>query len=116
MNRRFEVYQYRQVLLHMRQGETDRNIAKARLLGRRKASIVRAIATQEGWLDPQNQLPEDSVLKEKLMPPERRTSTTSSVEPFAELITEWIKNGVQATTIWDALVMQPFFCKFPLPV
>jgi len=103
MNRRFEVYQYRQVLLHMRQGETDRNIAKARLLGRRKASIVRAIAAQEGWLDPQNPLPDDSVLKEKLMPSERRASTISSVEPFAELISEWVKNGVQATTIWDAL-------------
>ncbi|HEY9159454.1 MAG TPA: IS21 family transposase [Desulfomonilia bacterium] len=103
MNRRFEVYQYRQVLLHMRQGETDRSIAKARLLGRRKASIVRAIATQEGWLNPDNQLPEDGVLKEKLMPPERRSSTTSSVEPFTELISEWVKNGIQATTIWDAL-------------
>ncbi len=33
-NRRFEMYQYRQVLTRMRLGESDRAIARSRLMGR----------------------------------------------------------------------------------
>jgi hypothetical protein len=36
--RRFEMYEYRQVLVRMRQGDSDREIAKARLIGRNKAA------------------------------------------------------------------------------
>ena len=43
-NRRFEMYQYRQVICRMRLGETDRRIAKAGLMGRRKAAELREIA------------------------------------------------------------------------
>jgi hypothetical protein len=34
-NRRFEVFEYRQVLARMRQGDSDRDIARAGLMGRR---------------------------------------------------------------------------------
>ena len=40
-NRRFEMYEYRQVLVRMRQGDSDRQIAKARLMGRNKADELR---------------------------------------------------------------------------
>ena len=33
-NRRFEVFEYRQVLTRMRQGDSDRDIARSRLMGR----------------------------------------------------------------------------------
>ena len=79
MNRRFEVFNHRQVLLHMRQGETDRSIARAGLMGRRKACQVRAIAEAEGWLDPQGTLPDDKKLAEKLMVRREKASTTSSI-------------------------------------
>ena len=42
-NRRFEMYQYRQVLVQMRLGETDRQLARAGLMGRRKAGPLLAI-------------------------------------------------------------------------
>ena len=42
--RRFEMHHYRQALLRMRQGESDREIAAARLMGRRKAGQWRALA------------------------------------------------------------------------
>ena len=48
-NRRFEMYQYRQVICRMRLGETDRRIAKAGLMGRRKAAELRQIAQEQGW-------------------------------------------------------------------
>ena len=50
-NRRFEMYEYRQVLVQMRQGVSDRGIRRAGLMGRDKAKEVRAIALEQGWLD-----------------------------------------------------------------
>jgi hypothetical protein len=40
-NRRFEMYHYRQVLVRMRQGESDRQIATTGLMGRQAASRLR---------------------------------------------------------------------------
>ena len=60
-NRRFEMYEYRQVIYRMRLGESDRNIAKAGLMGRRKAAELRQFANQRGWLD-KGPLPDDSEL------------------------------------------------------
>ena len=48
--RRFEMYQYRQVIYSMRRGQSDRAIAQARLMCRAKCAIVRAIAQDKGWL------------------------------------------------------------------
>jgi hypothetical protein len=45
-NRRFEMYEYRQVISRMRLGESDRSIAKAGLMGRRKAAELRQLAKQ----------------------------------------------------------------------
>ena len=61
-NRRFEMYQYRQVIHRMRMGESDRTIARARLMGRIKCGQVRAIAGEQGWLDRGLPLPDDEVL------------------------------------------------------
>ena len=60
-NRRFEMYQYRQVIHRMRMGQTDRAIAKTKLMGRFKCSQVRAIAEQNGWLG-DIPLPDDQTL------------------------------------------------------
>ena len=51
-NRRFEMYQFRHILVRMRLGETDRQLARSGLIGRRKAAAVRAVAQDQGWLDP----------------------------------------------------------------
>jgi len=38
--RRFERYQYRQVLVRMRLGDSDRQIAHSGLMGRRKVGLL----------------------------------------------------------------------------
>ncbi len=45
-NRRFEMHQYRNIIVRMRLGESDRALAKAGLIGRRKAKKVRRIAAE----------------------------------------------------------------------
>ena len=51
------MYQYRQALLSMRRGDTDRQIAQTRLLGRPKLAQLRQQALERGWLEPDSLLP-----------------------------------------------------------
>ena len=61
-NRRFEVFEYRQVLTRMRLGDTDRAIARVGLMGRRKVAQLRRTAEAAGWLDVATPLPGDPEL------------------------------------------------------
>jgi hypothetical protein len=47
-NRRFEMYEYRQVIHRMRMGESDRAIAKSGLMGRIKCARLRRMAAERG--------------------------------------------------------------------
>jgi transposase len=98
------MFQYRQVLVRLRQGDTDRQIAKAGLMGRRKAGEVREVASSRDWLDPARPLPDDVALaaafdREAPLP----SSCVSSLEPFREQIEQWADAGIQGTTMHAAL-------------
>jgi transposase len=97
-NRRLEMYEYRQVLVRMRQGDSDRGIRRAGLMGRDKAKEVRAIALEQGWLNRSLPLPEDAQLAE-VFGSAQRPSTPSTVEPYREQVVSWHRQGLQATTI-----------------
>ena len=56
------MFEYRQVLTGMRLGDTDRAIARAGLMGRRKAAQLRLTAEAAGWLDVAKALPGDGEL------------------------------------------------------
>ena len=101
-NRRFEMYEYRQVLVRMRQGDSDRGIRRAGLMGRDKAKEVRAIAHEQGWLAPSSPLPEDAELAE-VFSTTQRPSTPSTVEPHREQVETWRREGLQVTTIFRLL-------------
>ena len=45
--RRFEMFQYRQVLTRMRLGESDRVIARSGLMGRQKACALREVTLRD---------------------------------------------------------------------
>jgi transposase len=103
-NRRFEMHQYRQILARMRMGETDRSIARAGLMGRKKAGQVREIAETRGWLNPQIPLPEEAELASVFSHKPEVPVQGSLVLPHAEEIRKWYLQGIQGTTIHDALV------------
>jgi hypothetical protein len=44
------MFQYRQVLLRLRQGDSDRDIARSGLMGRPKVAVFRLLADAQGWL------------------------------------------------------------------
>jgi hypothetical protein len=56
------MYQYRQVLARMRQGDSDRDIDRSKIMGRKKLAAVREITIEPGWLSPGGALPDDAQL------------------------------------------------------
>ena len=54
------MFQYRAVLVRLRQGDSDRDIARARLMGRPKVAALRALAIKHGWIVADKPLPADS--------------------------------------------------------
>lgn len=104
-NRRFEMYHYRQVLARMRQGDSDRDIARSRIMGRKKVAQVREVATTHGWLAPEVPLPDDAALATLLTRKEALpASCISTLEPWRAQVTQWHAAGIQGTTIHAALV------------
>jgi len=102
--RRFEMYHYRQVLVRMRQGDSDRDIARCKTMGRKKIAQVRQIAQERGWLAPDAELPDDHALaaifvRKEALP----ASCVSTLEPWRELVTRWHAAGIQGTTIHATL-------------
>ena len=97
------MYEYRQVLMRLRAGESDREIARAGWMGRRKVAALREVAAAHGWLDAGAALPEDTVLAQALRP-RAKPAVASSLEPHRSQVSAWVAQGIQGTTIFSALV------------
>ena len=102
--RRFGMFQYRQVLTRMRQGDSDRDVAWSRLIGRREAARLREIAIQRRWLEAGRPLPEDAELAATFAPKRLPQSCVSSLEMNRKRITSWSQSSVARTAIHAALV------------
>ena len=63
-NRRFEMYEYRQIISRVKLGESDCAIANAGLMGRKKAAKLRSLVKKHNWLDPTSNLSDDNALKQ----------------------------------------------------
>ena len=97
------MYQYREVLGRMKAGDSDRDLARAGLLGRDRAATFRGLAREQGWLEPGGALPEEAAISALLGQVKRPASTVSAAEPWRSQITAWDEQGVQGTTIHAAL-------------
>jgi hypothetical protein len=104
VRRRIEMHHYRQALVRMRAGDSDRQIAQQQLLGRHKAADFRALASRNGWLQASVAMPRDETLAAALeQQPAPQPKSVSSVAPWREQIATWVSAGVQATAIHAAL-------------
>jgi transposase len=97
------MFQYRQVLVRLRAGDTVREIARSGLMGRDKLGALRAVAEQQGWLDAGAEVPDDGTILAALGAGRRASSTVSSVEPHREVVKRWLEAGVQGRAIHAAL-------------
>lgn len=108
-NRRFEMYEIRQIIARLRLGESDRDIARSQAVGRKTVAAVRAKAQVHGWLDAAGTLPEDALLAQVFASTRRRAQNVSSVERYREDVLAWHAQGIQATTIRQALIRKHQF-------
>jgi len=100
------MHHYRQALLRMRQGDSDRDIAAARVMGRPKAASWRRIASERGWLDAAQPLPDDASIAAALGSPRKASTTISTLEPHRQRLSAWVEQGVSGTAIHAALKRQ----------
>lgn len=101
------MYQYRQIIFRLRQGDSIRNIANAKLADRKKIRQIRDVAVSHQWLNLERDLPSDEELQ-KVFKSEntQKTSAEPKAKMYQEQIETWIKQGVQASTIHAALKRQ----------
>lgn len=97
------MFQYRQVLIRLRQGDGDREIARSGLMGRVKVARLRALARERGWLSAEHALPEDAELAAAIGAARRARSTISGVEPYRAIVLRWREQGVSGVAIHAAL-------------
>ncbi len=97
------MYHYRQVLVRMRAGDSDRQIAQQQLLGRRKAAEFRELAQRQDWLSPTAAMPSDAAMTQALELKASLPKAVSSVEAWREQVTTWVNAGIQGTAIHAAL-------------
>lgn len=105
-NKAFEMYEYRQIIIQMKLGESDRAIAERKLAGRRKCQELRKIATEQGWLLPESDLPDDATIAKALKKKAPVPQTTSRVESYTEQVRQWHAQGLNQIVIHRALVQQ----------
>ena len=103
------MFQFRQVLVRLRAGDTAREIARSGLLGRDKLTELTKLAQTQGWLDAGQELPDDATVALALAPRKRAASALSSVEPLREIVQRWFDVGVQSSAIFAALKREHAF-------
>lgn len=98
------MYDYRQIIHRIRMGQTDREIARTKTIGRTKCGQVRAIAQSQGWLAGESPLPDDTTLSDVFVKKLYSNPThESKCQSHEEQIRTWIGEGICLTTIQRAL-------------
>lgn len=101
-----EMHHYRQALLRMRQGESNREITAPRLTGRPESAQWRPLAIAQDWLDGEQPLPDDEAIATALGESRRASTTISTQEAHRALLSAWVEQGVSGTAIHAALKPQ----------
>ncbi len=74
--RRIEIFHYRQVLVRLRAGESERDIARSGLMGRQEVAAFHHLAQAQGCLDA-SQVPEEAASAAAIRQARRAASTGS---------------------------------------
>lgn len=101
--RRIEMFQYRQVLVRLRAGDSDREVARTGLMCREKIAAFRAQASRQGWLDAAAPMPDDEAIAAVVGTARKARSTVSSVEPWRAQVAGWLELGTQGKAIHATL-------------
>jgi len=106
------MYEIRQIIQRLRVGESNRGVARAQRVGRDTVAHVRDIAARQNWLDAASPMPDDAAIALHYKAPSKsansgaikKPSTISTVAPFREEVLAWHKQGIQVSSMRQALV------------
>lgn len=94
----------RELLRHLRQGQSNRAVAKALGIDRKTVSRYRTWATEQGLMEgPLPHLTELHKLVEETLNSAPPPQNTSSVEPFREVVVKLRQEGVEVAAICERL-------------
>lgn len=103
------MFEYRQALMRLRQGDSEREIARSKLMGRAKAARLRELAHERGWLDGTRPLPEDAEIAAALGSHRLPSSAESTLSAYRPLVAQWLAQGVSGVAIHAALAREHGF-------
>ena len=104
------MHEYRNVLIRLRAGDGDREIARLGLMGRVKVASFREHARNLGWLEAELPLPDTHAIAQSLGAVSKRpASTVSKAQPWREQVARWMAAGVEGVAIHAALVREHQF-------
>jgi transposase len=84
-----------EIIYRLRKGQSERAIAVDMKRHRFTVHQYRVFAEQKGYLKPDVVLPSEEQLFVEFGPPVAPPRIPSSVEPFAALVEQWVKDGVE---------------------
>lgn len=93
----------RDLIHRLRAEESERRIAQDLRVSRTTVRRYRQLAEEHGFLQPGSTLPDDSALAAALGPAPRPPTTPSTLEPYAEVVSRLLEQGVEMMAIWQRL-------------
>ena len=100
---RIHMNHLRELIYRLRAGESQRRVAKDLGMSRTTVSKYRTWAKAQGYLDPSQPLPDDATLAAAWGEPVQPSRAESSVEPYRDVVREWVEQGVEMMAIWQHL-------------
>jgi transposase len=94
----------RELLLHIRAGSSDRQIAQDMRIDRRTVRRYREWAQEQNLLEgPLAALGDLLALQDRTLPGQNPPQNTSTVEPYQEIVGQLVKENVEIAAIWCRL-------------
>ncbi|MBL8481103.1 MAG: helix-turn-helix domain-containing protein, partial [Rhodocyclaceae bacterium] len=97
------MFEIRRIIQQLRQGASNREVARALGVGRNTVAGIRAAAQEAGWLGAGAAMPEDAELAAHFKRGGGTARQTSSVEPWREELLTWHAQGVSVAAMRHAL-------------
>jgi transposase len=100
---------YKSILYRLRAGESARQIARDKWAGRRKVNEIKRVATSQGWLNANSELPDEATLAAVVehlsaLQSSPDKPSNSLAEAFKEFITTAVNEGITAQVIHQRLI------------
>jgi transposase len=91
------------LIYRLRAGESERRIARDLKVSRPTVHKYKVWAQEQGYLDPEQPLPDPATLEAALGPVPQPPQTKSSLVPHRDVIEQLLDQGVEMTAIWQRL-------------